>query len=333
LAGAPDVRLAAIFSPEHGLDGDRNNEVDSGRDVSTGLPVFSLYGASRRPTTDMLAGLDAIVVDLQDAGVRFYTYATTVAYVMEEAAKRKIKVVILDRPNPIGAAGVRGPVLESALESFTGYFPSPVQHGMTLGELASMFNAEKKIGADLIVVPMRGYRPRSWYDETGLPWISPSPNLRSVNEAILYPGVALIEGTNVSVGRGTATPFELVGAPWIDGSKLAQYLSHRAIPGVHFEPETFTPDSGRYAGRLCGGVRIEVVDRNAIDAPRLGIELAAAIHKLYQKEWAIAPMLGAVGSHATVSALESGQDPRVIAVRWDKQLRAFEALRAKYLLY
>jgi uncharacterized protein YbbC (DUF1343 family) len=252
---------------------------------------------------------------------------------MEEAAKRGIKVFVLDRPNPIGAAGVRGPILEPALQSFTGYFPSPVQHGMTLGELASMFNAEKKIGADLTVIRMRNYRPRSWYDESGLPWINPSPNLRSVNEAILYPGVALIEGTNVSVGRGTATPFEVVGGPWIDGAKLADYLERRAIPGLRFQPAQFTPESDRYTGRNCEGIRIEVIDREAVDAPRLGIELAAAIHKLFPQDWAIAPMLGAVGSHATFAALRSGQDPRIIAAHWDKELRAFEAVRAKYLLY
>jgi uncharacterized protein YbbC (DUF1343 family) len=204
---------------------------------------------------------------------------------------------------------------------------------MTLGELASMFNAEKKIGAELTVVPMRGYRPRSWYDETGLPWIAPSPNLRSVKEAILYPGVALIEGTNVSVGRGTATPFEIAGAPWINGSKLAEYLSARAMPGVRFEPVQFTPDSDNYSGKLCGGVRIEVLDRDNFDAPRFGIEFAAALHRLYPAQWKLAPMLRSVGSHATFSALESGKDPRTIVAAWQHELRAFDALRAKYLLY
>ena len=333
LAHAPEVHLKAIFSPEHGLSGDQDSKVESGRDSTTDLPVYSLYGASQRPTPDMLSGLDAIVVDLQDSGARFYTYATTVAYLMEAAAKRNIKIVILDRPNPIGAAGVKGPVLDSALESFTGYFPGPVEHGMTLGELATMFNAENKIGVDLTIVRMRGYLRNSWYDQTGIPWIDPSPNLRSVDETILYPGVALIEGTNVSVGRGTATPFEIIGAPWIDGSILAHYLTQRAIAGVQFEPVQFTPNSDRYAARLCGGIRIELTNRDAIDAPRLGIELAAAIHRLYPSQWLFAPMLSMVGSHATLAALESGQDPRVIAAHWTMEIRAFETLRAKYLLY
>jgi len=333
LAQAAGVRLAAVFNPEHGLNGDREGTVESGRDARTGLPIYSLYGATRRPTASMLTGLDAIIVDLQDAGVRFYTYETTVAYVLEEAARRGLKVFILDRPNPIGAAGIKGPVLEPALESFTGYFPMPVQHGMTLGELASMFNAEKKIGADLMVIPMRGYRPQSWYDQTGLRWINPSPNLRSVDEAILYPGVALIEGTNVSVGRGTATPFEFVGAPWIDGTELAHYLKQRGVPGVGFEAAVFTPVEDRYASQRCEGVRVKVTDRAAIDPPRLGIELAAAIHRLYPARLALAPMLGLIGSRATLAALESGEDPRAIVERWQSPIRSFEATRAKYLLY
>jgi uncharacterized protein YbbC (DUF1343 family) len=281
----------------------------------------------------MLAGLDIIVVDLQDAGVRFYTYATTIAYVMEEAAKRRIKVVILDRPNPIGAAGAEGPVLEPELESFTGYFPMPVVHGMTLGELAFMFNTEKNIGAELTVIAMRGYRPRSWYDETGLAWIAPSPNLRSVTEAILYPGVGLVEGANVSVGRGTDTPFEIVGAPWIDGAKLADYLNARAIPGVRFEPAQFTPDQDRFAGKACGGVRIALIGRNDLDAPELGLEIAAALHGLYPAAFEVTRLLGGVGSRSAISALENGADPRTIAADWTNPLRAFEALREKYRLY
>ncbi|HXJ00695.1 MAG TPA: exo-beta-N-acetylmuramidase NamZ domain-containing protein [Micropepsaceae bacterium] len=333
LAHAPDVHLAAIFSPEHGLNGDQNSKVESGTDEATGLPVYSLYGAVRRPTPEMMAGLDAIVVDIQDAGVRFYTYATTIAYVMEEAAKNKIKIVILDRPNPIGAAGIKGPVLDPELESFTGYFPLPVEHGMTLGELAFMFNAEKKIGADLTTIPMRGYRPLSWYDETGLSWINPSPNLRSVKEAILYPAIGLVEGTNVSVGRGTDTPFELVGAPWIDSAKLAAALNKRAIPGVRFEAAEFTPDQDRFAGQRCGGVRIELITRSDLDAPELGLEIASALHGLYPAAFQIAPILGAIGSRSVISALESGQDPKAIAADWATQLRNFEALREKYRLY
>ncbi|HUZ75400.1 MAG TPA: serine hydrolase [Stellaceae bacterium] len=333
LAHAGDVHLEAIFSPEHGIGGDHEGRIASGTDAATGLPIYSLYGSTRRPTAAMLAGIDALVVDLQDAGVRFFTYATTLAYAMEEAAHRHVKVFVLDRPNPIGAAGVRGPVLDAALRSFTGYFPMPVEHGMTIGELATMFNAENHIGADLTVVPMQGYRHRSWYDETGLPWIDPSPNLRSLAEAILYPGVALVEGTNVSVGRGTGRPFELVGAPWIDGSALASYLSHRGIAGVSFAPVAFTPDGDRYAGRLCHGVRIGIRDRSTLNAPRLGLEIAAALHRLYPSEFAIRPLVGLVGSRAAVAELKDGAEPSALAATWQSRLHAFEAIRDRYLLY
>ncbi len=333
LARAPDVHVAAIFSPEHGLNDDREGKIGSGTDAATGLPVYSLYGAERRPDDAMLAGLEAVVVDLQDAGARFYTYPATVAYLMEEAAKRHIKVVILDRPNPIAAAGMKGPVLEPEFESFTGYFALPVQHGMTLGELATMFNTEKQIGADLTVVPMQSYHSNSWYDGTGLSWINPSPNLRSTTEAILYPGLGLLEGTNLSVGRGTDTPFEIAGAPWIDANQLAGYLNARSIPGVSFEAAEFTPTADRYSRQLCGGVRIHVTDRTALDAPLLGIEIASALHHLYAANWTIAPMRGSLGSRATFEALQSDEDPRVIAAGWRPAIQNFQTVRAKYQLY
>ena len=333
LANAPGVRLTALFSPEHGLKADREGKVESGRDAGTGLPVHSLYGASRRPSAAMLAGLDAVVVDIQDVGVRFYTYATTMAYLMEEAAKRRVKVMVLDRPNPIGAAGVRGPTLDTALRSFVGYFEMPVQHAMTLGELATMFNAERQIGADLTVITMRNYRRSSWYDETGLAWVNPSPNLRSLDATILYPGVALIEQTNVSVGRGTATPFELVGAPWIDGPALAKHLERRGIAGVQFKPVHFTPASDRYAGKRCQGVRIVLSNRSALDADRLGIELAVALHRLYPGTFVVRDMLALLGSRSVLAAIEANEDPAVIESRWQPAVRAFDAMRAKYLLY
>ena len=319
LAAAQGVQLVALFSPEHGLGADRDGK--------------SLYGAQRRPADNMLAGLDAVVVDLQDVGVRFYTYATTMGYLMEVAARRRLKVFILDRPNPIGAAGVRGPMLDPDLRSFTGYFPMPLQHGMTLGELATMFNGELQTGADLTVIAMRGYRRDSWFDETGLPWVNPSPNLRSLNAAVVYPGVALIEGTNVSVGRGTPTPFELVGAPWIDGPALVAYLGRRGIAGVRFEPAAFTPGSDRYAGKRCQGIRIVLLDRKALDAPRLGMELAVALHRLHPKTFAVKDMLALLGSRPTLAAIEADKDPAVIARRWQAGVEAFAAMRAKYLLY
>ncbi|MBX5455002.1 MAG: DUF1343 domain-containing protein [Acidobacteriia bacterium] len=333
LAQAPGVHLLMIFSPEHGLGGDREGRIASGTEPSTGLPVYSLYGRDLRPSAAVLSQLDAIVVDLQDVGVRFYTYAATMAYVMEAAARAGIFVYVLDRPNPITAAVVDGPISDVGRRSITGYFPMPVRHGMTLGELAEMFNAEYGIGAKLVVIPMHAYSRNLWYDETGLGWVNPSPHLRSLEEVILYPGVALIEAANVSVGRGTAEPFELVGAPWIDGKELAEYLERRAIPGVRFEAVDFTPAEDRYAGELCHGVRIILTDRTALHAPRLGIELAAALHRLYPDRFQIARILGLVGSQKTLAAIENGADPQAIESEWQEDLAAFQALRAKYLLY
>jgi uncharacterized protein YbbC (DUF1343 family) len=333
LVKAPGVKLAALFSPEHGLGADRDGNIASGRDAATGLVIHSLYGKSRRPSAAMLEGLDAVVVDLQDVGVRFYTYATTMGYLMEEAAKRHIKVIVLDRPNPIAPAGVRGPMLDLDLRSFVAYFPMPVQHALTLGELATMFNAENKIGADLHVVKMRGWRHAMWFDGTGLSWTNPSPNLRTPGAAILYPGVALIEQTNVSVGRGTPTPFELVGAPWIDGAALAAYLQRRGIAGVRFEPAAFTPSSDRYAGKRCQGIHIVLSDRTAVDAPRLGVELAVALRHLHPNTFAVRDMLALLGSRQTLAAIEAGEDPGLITRRWQTGLEAFTTMRARYLLY
>jgi uncharacterized protein YbbC (DUF1343 family) len=333
LAAAPGVRLVALFSPEHGLGGDREGDIESGRDAHTGLAVHSLYGATRRPLGPMLTGLDAVVIDLQDVGVRFYTYATTMAYVMEEAARQRLGVVVLDRPNPIRAAGVRGPSRDRGQRSFTGYFPMPVQHAMTLGELARMFNAENRIGADLTVVAMRGYRSASWYEETGLAWIAPSPNLRSLDSTVLYPGVGLIEDTNVSVGRGTETPFEVVGAPWIDAEALTRTLKRRKIAGVAFAKASFTPNASRYAGIRCHGVRIALTDKTALDASRLGIELASALYRIHPGGFAVRDMHRLLGAREALAAIEAGEDPSAIAARWQPGLRAFETLRAKYALY
>jgi len=277
--------------------------------------------------------VDALVFDIQDAGARFYTYITTMAYAMEAAARKGIDFYVLDRPNPISGAYVQGPMLESDLTSFTGYFPLPVRHGMTVGELAQLFNAENKINVKLHVIPMQGYQRTDWYDDTGLPWLAPSPNLRTVTQAILYPGVAIVEGANVSVGRGTATPFELLGAPWMKGSSLAAYLNQRRIPGVHFFPTDFTPTTGRYATRLCHGVRIQVEDRRALDAPALGVEIASALCRLYPQQFQLKNILGMIGARWVVQALQAGQDPRMIFQRWQQPLEKFRALRSQYLLY
>lgn len=330
---APGVNLVAIFSPEHGLDGKADAKVASGTEAATTLPVHSLYGSVLRPTDAMLNGIDALVFDIQDAGARFYTYITTMAYALEAAARKGIDFYVLDRPNPIDGAHVQGPILDRALISFTGYFPLPVRHGMTVGELAQLFNAENKINAKLHVIPMQGYQRTDWYDDTGLPWIAPSPNLRTVTQATLYPGVAIVEGANVSVGRGTATPFELLGAPWMKESQLAAYLNQRRIPGVRFLPTDFTPTADRYATRLCYGVRIKVEDRSVLDAPALGVELASALYRLYPQHFQLENILGMIGARWVVQALQTGQDPRIIAQRWRQPLEKFRTLRSQYLLY
>jgi uncharacterized protein YbbC (DUF1343 family)/CubicO group peptidase (beta-lactamase class C family) len=333
LLRAPGVKVRAIFSPEHGLSGQFDEKVASGKDPATGLPIYSLYGKVTRPSAEMLRGLDALVYDIQDVGARFYTYITTMAYAMEAASGAGLDFYVLDRPDPITASMVQGPVLDPDLKSYIGYFPLPVRYGMTAGELAQLFNREKAIGAKLHVVSMQGYRREAWFDQTGLRWVNPSPNLRSLTQAILYPGVGMIESANVSVGRGTATPFEIIGAPWISGEGLARYLSGRRLPGVSFEPVTFTPASGAYGHHRCGGVRLKVVDRAALDVAVLGVELAAALYRLYPGKFQLDRTAGMIGSRQVLQAIKNGDDPRVIERRWQPGLDAFCRLRARYLLY
>ena len=330
---APGVQLKAIFSPEHGLWGKEDSAVASTTDPASGLPVYSLYGKTRRPTAQMLAGLDALVFDIQAVGVRFYTYITTMGYAMEEAAKHHLAFYVLDRPNPIGGSIVEGPILDPDLRSFVGYFPLPVRYGMTMGELAEMFNSEERLGADLHVIKMRGWERTDWYDETGLKWRNPSPNLRSLTETILYPGVGMVEGANVSVGRGTDTPFELLGAPWIDGKWLAVYLNSRDIQGVRFLPVDFTPKSNKYSGELCHGVQIYLVDRQALNAPELGVELASALHQLFPKKFELDKTLRLIGSQAVLNEIRDNVDPNRIEYLWQDQLTNFRKMRAKYLIY
>lgn len=332
ISGAPGLRLSAIFTPEHGLSGLAEGKVASTQSA-IGLPIFSLYGETMRPSSAMLEGVDALVFDTQDSGARFYTYETTMAYAMEAAARRGIDFYVLDRPNPLSAEVVEGPVMDPTLKSFTGYFPLPTRHGMTMGELAEMFNRENHIGARLHVIRMRGYHRYQWYDDTGLPWIPPSPNLRTLAEATLYPGVGMIEGANVSVGRGTDEPFEIVGAPWINAAGLAAYLEGRGIAGVRFEPASFTPSADRYANRVCRGVRIRIVDRNAIDTPELGVELIAALRRLYPQQFELDATLGMIGSRKVLDEIKSERDPKSIAEEWQPALERFRLLRAKYLLY
>jgi uncharacterized protein YbbC (DUF1343 family) len=334
LAKAPGVTLTALFSPEHGIRGILDSAVPSTRDENTGLPIHSLYGTTRRPTADTLAGLDAIVIDLQDIGTRFYTYMTTMAYVMEEAAARKIKVVVLDRPNPIGGVQIEGPTLDDAAVGFTGYFSRmPIRHSLTMGELARLFNAERKIGADLTVIAMRHWRRDDWYDDTGLWWINPSPNMRTLYAATLYPGIGAFESTNLSVGRGTDTPFEHVGAPWIDGARLADALNERAIPGVRFYPVAFTPTASKFANQLCQGVFIVVTDREAVRPVRVGVELASALLRLFPGQLEIDAAARLFGSTDGLSRLKAGDDPAAIAASWSGAEARWRLLRAKYLLY
>ena len=333
LGNAKGVKLKAVFSPEHGLSGKSEGRVNGSVEASTGLPVYSLYGDNMRPSDKMLDGLEALVFDVQDAGVRFYTYITTMAYSMEAAARKGIAFYVLDRPNPITGSIVQGPVMDNGLKSFTGYFRLPSRHGMTTGELAQMFNKENSIKAELHVVKMRGYERTDWYDETGLPWVAPSPNLRTLMEAVLYSGVAMVEGANVSVGRGTDTPFELLGAPWIKAGDLSEYLNGHRIQGVRFMPVEFTPGGDRFDKQVCRGVQIMLVDRQAIDSALLGIELASALYRLYPKEFLVDKTLPLIGSQRVLQNIKDGLDPSNIAMTWQEQLEQFRKLRSKYLLY
>jgi uncharacterized protein YbbC (DUF1343 family) len=331
---ATDVKLAALFSPEHGIRGILDATVPSEVDEKTKLPIHSLYGENRRPTAAMLDGLDAIVIDIQDIGARFYTYMTTMAFVMEEAAKRKIAVFVLDRPNPVNGWQIEGPALDKEASGFTGYFPAmPIRHGMTLGELAKLFNGENKIGADLTVVSMKNWKREHWFEDTALPWINPSPNMRNMNEAALYTGIGAIESTNVSVGRGTDTPFEQVGAPWIDGVQLADALNGRAVPGVKFYPVRFTPTSSKHANKECQGVFMVITDRAALRPVRVGVEIASALARMYPSEYQLDAAARLFGSRAALARIKSGDDPAVIAASFGAAEARWRLLRAKYLLY
>jgi uncharacterized protein YbbC (DUF1343 family) len=338
LAHVDGLKLTAIFTPEHGVTGTLDTTmIGNTVDAATGAPVYSVYGdteAKRRPPLDVMRNLDAVVYDIQDVGARFYTYETTLGYLLEAAAKTGAEVVVLDRPNPITGSYVQGPVSEPGQESFVNYTPEPVRHGMTVGELAKMFNAERRINARLTVIPMEGWIRGDWFDSTGLVWVSPSPNLRSLTQATLYPGVCLIEGTNVSVGRGTDTPFELVGAPWIKAKEFADYLNARGIPAVRFVAVNFTPAVGaKFAGLKLGGVNVVLLDRDHLDAPELGIELASALHKLYPHEFDMSKMILLVNNRRVMDAIAAGADPRNIADDWREELERFEQVRKKYLLY
>ncbi len=337
LANAPGISLNAIFSPEHGVTGTLDTtEIGNSKDSVTGVPVYSVYGGTdkaRRPSDEILKQLDAVVIDIQDVGARFYTYETTLGYFLEAVAKAGIELFVLDRPNPITGSFVQGPISDSGRESFVNYWQIPVRHGMTMGELAQLFNSERGIHGKLHVVPMQGWIRGDWFDATGIGWTNPSPNLRDLTQATLYPGVALVEGTNVSVGRGTDTPFEVFGAPWIKGRELAQYLNAREISGVRFVSTSFVPTSSNYANQKCEGVNVFLLDRNAFDGPELGIELASALRKLYPDQFHAEKMIDILANQATFDAVMRGDDPRRIAEEWREPLAKFQELRQKYLIY
>jgi uncharacterized protein YbbC (DUF1343 family)/CubicO group peptidase (beta-lactamase class C family) len=334
LATVPGVRLQSVFSPEHGLEGVLDARVPNGTHPGTGLTVWSLYGSDRRPTATMLEGLDTLVFDIQDVGVRFYTYLTTLVYILEEAARHRISVVVLDRPNPLTGVVVEGPVMDPDLRSFTAPHPIPVRSGMTLGEFARMVAAERKIPVTLTVVALERWERSMWFDQTGLPWVNPSPNIRSLTEALLYSGIGLLEATNLSVGRGTSTPFEVVGAPWItDPTGLAGALNAAAMPGVTFEPVNFQPDASVYAGQMLGGVRLVVTDRDALRPVTVGLEIGRMLLERYPGQFRAAAIQNLLVNRSTIWALLRG-DSLARLKQWAEADRAsFLQRRASYLIY
>lgn len=348
LSKAPDIKIVALFAPEHGIRGEipAGEAVATYTDSATGLPVFSLYGRTKKPTLEMLKKIDLLVFDIQDIGTRFYTYVSTMSLAMEAAADAGIEFIVLDRPNPITGSRVEGPVLKKGFSSFIGLHPIPIRHGMTVGELALLINHEgylpegKKVR--LKVVPMENWRRSTWFDGTGLPWIKPSPNIFSLESALLFPATGLLEGTNVSEGRGTYKTFQYVGAPWIDGEKLTEELRGRHLQGVTFRPIAFVPKdipgiamNPKYEGQLCKGVFIQVTDREVFQPLALGIHLLCAIKKLYPSEfaWRGDYFDKLMGTNKVRLAIDRGENPENILLSWKENLNAFERIRCKYLLY
>jgi uncharacterized protein YbbC (DUF1343 family) len=330
---APGVHLVALFSPEHGISGRADEKVASSKDPTTGLPTYSLYGESLRPTDEMLAGIDTLVFDIQDAGVRFYTYTVTMAYAMEEAAKRHIAFYVLDRPNLLGGDIIEGPMLDADKTNFVGYYPIPVRYALTIGELAQYFNQENHIGCDLHVIAMKNWHRNYFFESTGIRWIPPSPNLLTLKGSILYPGIEILQSAGVSVGRGTETPFEEFGAPWIDGAQVADQLNALHLPGVRFDDHPFIPVSGLYAGQRCGGVGLRVTEPLAVRSMRVGLEIASLLYKLYPKQFNPAKLITLLGNEDTVHQLEAGVAPEQIIASWAPALASYDETRRKYLLY
>ncbi len=339
-AAVPGMVVARLFSGEHGINALTDDmDIDDKVDAASGLAITSLYGradAEKRPSAAQLAGLDAVVIDLQDAGVRYWTFQTLAKYFLQACAANGVEVIVLDRPNPLGGLAVQGPVSTPGLEDYTNAHSEPMRPGMTMGELATMFNAEDKIGAKLTVVRMTGWKRADWYDQTGLLWINPSPNLRSITQATAYAGTALLEGTNVNIKGPGEAPFLRFGAPWIKGTELAAYLNARGIPGVRFLAVTYVPANDRlypFAGQRVQGVEVLLLDRDRIDAPALGVEAVAALWKLYGATFQIDKVDRLLRNRAVLDQIKAGIDPKKIAAGWQADLNRFKARRARYLLY
>ncbi|HTK30311.1 MAG TPA: DUF1343 domain-containing protein [Vicinamibacterales bacterium] len=347
VASAPGVRLAAIFGPQHGFRSDvQENMIETGHaeDARRRVPVFSLYSETREPTAEMLRGLDVLVVDLQDVGTRIYTYIYTMANCLRGAGRHGVKVIVCDRPNPIGGGAVEGPMLRPGFESFVGLFPIPMRHGMTIGELARFFNGEFGLGADLDVVGMEGWDRDLYFEETGLPWVMPSPNIPTNETAVVYPGTVLFEGTNVSEGRGTTRPFELLGAPWVEAERFADGMNRLGLPGVHFRPVVFEPTFHKHARTACGGCQIHVLDRRVFRPVETGVALVAAFRQAdpaafqwreppYEYEAVKPPFDILAGSSALREQIEAGLPARDIARSWDEEVAEFGRVRGRYLMY
>jgi uncharacterized protein YbbC (DUF1343 family) len=333
LAAAPGVSVVALFTPEHGQAANKDEAIADGVDERWSVPVYSLYGKQTSPNPQLLRGVDTVVVDLPDAGVRFYTYASTVHGMLRVAAKLRLRVLLLDRPNPLGAVTIAGPMLDPSEASFVNHHALPIRHGMTLGELAQMIDADEHLGLELDVVRMQGYRRSAYFDETGLRWWPPSPNLRTVEQAVLYPAVALVEGTNVSVGRGTEHPFELMGAPWVDAESLLATVQSYGLAGVSFGTARFKPNAALYAGKECYGLSLRVTDRALFEPVRTGIALALGLRRLYRAQWQTARLHEIIGQPAVTRAILALRPLSEIEASYADEVEAFRDKRQQYLLY
>ncbi|HYH83071.1 MAG TPA: DUF1343 domain-containing protein, partial [Longimicrobium sp.] len=341
LHGATGVRLVALYAPEHGIRGnvDGGEHIESGRDRRTGVPVFSLYGATERPTAAMLRGVDVLVFDIQDIGARPYTYVWTMTFAMEEAARRNIPFVVLDRPNPV-TARAEGPLMQWEMRRrgplITGAYPVPLRHGLTAGELARYVNATYRIGARLSVVPVSGWQGNRWFDQTGLPWINPSPNIRTLTAALSFSGLVMLETTNLNVGRGTDAPFSYVGAPYVDGDALLRRMRAHDLPGVRFERAEWTPRGAgwiQFKGRPCHGVRLRVTDREAYRPVLTALAFLVELRKMYPQQLGMGSMLQMLGSEWAPAAVRRGDDPRTIYARWERENAEWERSVARFRLY